>query len=228
MKTCIKTILTTKGEFLTHPIEIVLPEGAYDHDGNVSENIAFVQFVFSEKYDTADSIVVSDTPIDYSYRLSNDGMYNYYHIAIWKTNSDISGEGIYYDKTDGIVYTDGSGKTSALELSELYKCINESNSETNYCILDIFYKPVFSICKLSACLSDLQRKFIFEGQRNNGLVCEDEHSKLSRDFLFATIYILKDLIKQQRYEEADRIIQSINWCTPLCKFDSTYNYCGCR
>lgn len=98
-------------------------------------------------------------------------------------------------------------------------------------IQEFVEEPVFSICRLDHCLSELQRKFIF-GTTSDRLIesCDDTaEDEFARNFLFSTVFVLRQLIKQQRFIEADRILKSVNRCEGFCdKTSASKRNCGCR
>ena len=103
----------------------------------------------------------------------------------------------------------------------------------NYGIIDYFEFPIFSICHLRNCLSELQRKIIFSGIKDcaaSSSNCEKNKTyKSQRDFLFITLQILEQLICLERYDEAEEILEAISTCGSICSelVDKT-NGCNCN
>jgi hypothetical protein len=221
MRRYIKTVVTTSGHIMANPIVNIEPE----------EGMVFLEFLIPEdniKLDIIDTVSITNHSETYSYKIPQDGLYMYFreqipvdienvenyvgiYYGLYKENSESTGvETLMYKNEDGSVRR-ATGK-DLKALVETYEGI-----------------PVFPICYISSCLYNLQRKFIFEGQKFNGVICNDEHAKLMRDFLFSTVYILRGLIRQQRFEEASRILDSVNGCVPLCETSQiSNNYCRCK
>lgn len=112
--------------------------------------------------------------------------------------------------------------------SEKLEVILSGATEDN---LEIYTEPIFSICRLQHCLETKLRTYIFDTLKTCGhdLECTNKgHEDYLRTFLFTTIFILRQLICQQRYSEALRILKSINNCDGICNDTmSSSNDCGC-
>lgn len=92
-------------------------------------------------------------------------------------------------------------------------------------------KPIFSICRLHNCLENKLRTYIFDTLKTCGQYPEcnkDSYGDHIRNFLFSTVFILRQLICQERYAEATRILDSINNCNGICEDTrSNSNKCNC-
>jgi hypothetical protein len=99
------------------------------------------------------------------------------------------------------------------------------------CDAALVTKPIFSICRLHNCLENKLRSYIFDTLKTCGQYPEcnkDSYDDYIRNFLFSTIFILRQLICQERYAEATRILDSINNCNGICEDTrSNSNKCNC-
>jgi hypothetical protein len=216
----VKIIISTKCELLVSPKTELADAG-----------FVYLEFLVSDSIDTLSTLVISEDPSLFRYYFNEDGLYMYYRLKV-PTKTKLEGESLegrlYFDNTTNKLMI---GIKEVTKSSELEDVIDDDAPHTTYGISsDIVEEPVFSICRISACLENLQRKYIFEGHPDlTGSRCKEDSDKNIRDFLFSSIFILRLLIRQQRYEEALRILESINNCGTIC--DSTYtsrSSCGCN
>ena len=220
MKDYVKILITTNCELL------VSPRNSLSDPGYV-----YIEFVVADKVDSYKTLLISDCPQLYRYYLEKDGIYMYYRLKI--TTLSLLGES---DLEDRLYYDDNSDKlmiglTEVTTSKQLENIVDDDYPETKFGIIEFVEKPVFSICRISSCLENLQRKYIFEGNPSSiGTQCKDDSDKVVRDFIFSSVFILRLLIRQQRYEEALRILESIDNCNIVCNntYTSSKNSCGCN
>lgn len=167
-------------------------------------------------------------------QLDKDGYYTIYHLILpsvdW-LNANISivkdmvksGKTIYI--TDGqriYKYTNSLKVVDSLEVAE----INDENTTIARICQD-----QFSICKLFACYIRLCKQ-IFS---SINLRCINKNSNVSearfnRDFLWMTINVMRYNIEKGNFLEAQRILESINYCNGFCQQDieiTKSSGCGC-
>ena len=216
-----KIIISTKCELLVAPRTSLMEEG-----------FRYLEFLVSDKVDTLSTLSISEDPILYRYYFEQDGLYMYYRIKV-PTKSRLEnniGNRLYVDDTDANEKL-MIGEQEVTTSRQLEDVVDDDSPRTSYGISDtIVEEPIFSICRISSCLENMQRKYIFEGTDLSGSNCKDDSDKNLRDFLFSSIFILRLLIRQQRYEEALRILESISQCGILCTptYTSGKNSCGCK
>lgn len=219
--TNVKIIINTKCELL------VVPKTELKDLGFV-----YLEFLISDKVDALSTLSISSDPDVYRYFFEKDGLYMYYRLKVPTKNTldEISqsyGTRLYYDSDSNKLMI---GNTAVIKSEQLEDVVDDDNINITYGVVEIVEEPIFSICRISACLENLQRKYIFEGHPDlTGSKCKEDSDKNIRDFLFSSIFILRLLIRQQRYEEALRILESINNCETIC--NSTYtsrSSCGCN
>lgn len=221
MDRIIKALISTNCELLVAPRENIYEPG-----------FVFLEFVISDYNDTYASACISEIPELYKFRLQEDGLYMYYRLKIPTktalTSTDLSGR-LYFDDNTGIVMI-GDNEISCSK--QLHDIISSDYPEAEYSFAEFIEYPIFSICRISSCLENLQRKFIFTWSSNaESTECKKkaDNTKADRDFLFSTVFILKTLIKHRKYEEALRILKTVDGCNSICK--NTYtskNSCGCK
>jgi hypothetical protein len=183
--------------------------------------------------------------------IMKDGIHFYYKIVVPKLetlfiqNSEglytkvfLENQTFYYNNKFYIGKVDYN--TDPVTKRELLEKINEiletSKSEiiTNYTELYelsgsqsfVCKKIVFTTCKLTQCLVNLQRKIIDYQIYNK---CAD-YKKITeeRDFLISTIYVLDYLKDIGNFQEAQRIIENVMECGSICDFEDDINSCGCN
>lgn len=214
-----RIIINNKCELMISPIESLYEEG-----------YTYLEFLDGDDVDLMSTLIISQDPELFKYYLSSDGLYMYYR---WKiATTDLLED---TDKKDRLYFDNNSEKLmigdKELEEEDLRHIINDDAPDLELGIIETFEKPIFSICKISLCLENLQRKYIFEqNPLYTGSKCGNDSDKSIRDFLFSSIFLLRILIKQQRYEEALKILNILDNCE-LC--NSTYKYknknlCGCN
>lgn len=220
MTRLIKALISTNCELLVSPRTNVYDEG-----------FIYLEFIVADGEDTIDTLVMSDAPELYRYYLQKDGIYMYYRLKVpTKTklgNSDLTSRLYYDDTTDKLMIGNDEVSTS----KQLEDIVDDDYPDTKYGITEFIEKPIFSICRISSCLENLQRKYIFEGcPSNKGTKCDSKSNedKTIRDFIFSSVFILRTLIRQQRYEEALRILESINGCNTICNETYTSDKSSCR
>lgn len=216
----VKIIISTKCELLVSPRENLKDPG-----------FVYLEFLVSDYIDTLSTLVISDSPELFRYYFNQDGLYMYYRLKVPTKNkleNVTTTNRLYFDKTTQKLMI-GNDEVETSE--QLENVVNDDSPYTSYGVTEMIEEPVFSICRISTCLANLQRKFIFEGHPNLiGTDCKNDSDKNIRDFLFSSVFILRILIKQQRYEEALRILESINYCNGICEstYTSNKNSCGCN
>lgn len=191
---------------------------------------------------------------DSIFPIIKDGIHHYYKMVIPKLETlfvqDDSSEELYslvYLKDQTFYYKGNfyrasqNYETTPVSKEELLSNIDlilkESNSEviTDYislyslCGNQSFYckKTVFTICKLTQYLLNLQRQIIDYTIYNKCTDYKDVTEK--RDFLLSTIYILDYLKDINNFQEAQRIVENVLECGGICDVeDTSYNNCGCN
>lgn len=104
------------------------------------------------------------------------------------------------------------------------------SASENWGCLELQRKDIFSICQFEKCLTRLQKETIVDGLMSSGnKICLDK-SKLveQREFMFITYNILKSLICQERYEQAQKLLDDVTLkCGGICKTQTVGHGCGC-
>lgn len=217
METIVNKLITTKCELLISPKETIVenPETVY------------LEFVIGDNVDCFDNAVVSSVPDSYRYKMDDDGLFMYYRLNIYTktTLQDSYTDKLYYDDiNDKLMLGDVEINTS----EQLEEVVDDIKSE--YAILDVVEEPVFSICRLNHCLTEYQRHFVLDGCKNgHANKCNnDPYESFAREFLFSTAFVLRQLIRQQRFEEASSILKSVEGCNGLCVDTKSANKnCNC-
>ena len=159
--------------------------------------------------DPSISLSVMDRTSNFlTYNLPKDGLYFYYEI-----NCPIGDlEDVSHLTTENIL--------NRLEINYLEDAPTHS--------IDYTKQSVYSICKLRNCLLSLESKSI-EDFANvcNKKNCMKYDVDRTKDLLLTAVFVLENLICQQRFSEADRILEALSSCNSLCNTNIT-NTCGCN
>ena len=94
---------------------------------------------------------------------------------------------------------------------------------------DYVAKEIFSICKLRNCTIQLEKEAIHNFIHNyKGHSCKKLKDQSNRDILLIAIFVLENLIVQEKYTEATMILESISTCDLLCKSYRSLAQCNCN
>lgn len=192
------------------------------------EDFVYIEFLVSPYLNIEDTLVIRKQPDYYVQALPEDGLYIHYCIKTYdseniKQEIENGFEGLYFDSDKNVLLFKNTPVTDYRQLAKsLPLLMNEKEG-----VLDYSENYAFSICKLRNCVVSLQKKSIGELSRT---YCKKatEIEKM-RDFLFISIYILENLICQERYTEALDILSSISRCGYLCESKSSRkSNCNCN
>lgn len=160
---------------------------------------------------------------EFVFDLPKDGLYAYYKIKIYKKEyiEDATNNKFYYD--DKIMF----GNEEIINPEDIINKLDIS-----YGIIDYYEHPIFSLCKLENCILSLEKNTILN-ESNDYLGTancnKNDQIKKQRDFLFITLFVLKNLICQERFVEAKEVLDSISSCESLCEnLKNTKSNCGCN
>ena len=134
--------------------------------------------------------------------LDRDGFYKYFQINLPK-DMDIT--------------------ISDLVSRSLIQYLSEPTNST-----DFVEKSFFSICKLRNCTVQLEKEVIHNFVNNcRTKSCKKIQDKSTKDILLIAIFVLENLISQERYTEAQMIVDSLSTCGTLCNSQKT-QMCNCN
>ena len=233
---------------------ICLQERLYPGE-DINQGTKVIQILVDEKFENGcfspKSLTYAIDVPAFKQVLNHDGKYTYYAIRLWTAegwnyNRIKEYEELEFDKDPNfdfseqtptnIFYFDYNHKGSLVLYREgkevpVEDLIDEVLSASeNWGCLEFQRKDVFSLCKFENCLIRLQKETIVDGLLSSGnKICLDK-SKLTeqRDFMFITLNLLKALIYQERYEQAQKLLDDVTLkCGGICKNKMTVNNCGC-
>lgn len=205
-------------ESLSNELNSILNPCETVYDGKT----VYVEFVIYE--DGNSGFYISENlDNEFVFDLPKDGLYAYYKIKIYKKEyiEDATNNKFYYD--DKIMFGDE-------EIVNPEDIINKL--DISYGIIDYYEHPIFSLCKLENCILSLEKNTILN-ESNDYLGTancnKNDQTKKQRDFLFITLFVLKNLICQKRFVEAKEVLDSISSCESLCEnLKNTKSNCGCN
>ena len=182
----------------------------------------YVEFVIYE--DGNSGFYISENlDNEFVFDLPKDGLYAYYKIKIYKKEyiEDATNNKFYYD--DKIMF----GNEEIINPEDIINKLDIS-----YGIIDYYEHPIFSLCKLENCILSLEKNTILN-ESNDYLGTancnKNDQIKKQRDFLFITLFVLKNLICQKRFVEAKEVLDSISSGESLCEnLKNTKSNCGCN
>ena len=187
-----------------------------------NEKTIYVEFVIYE--DGNSGFYVSENlDNEFVFDLPKDGLYAYYKIEIYKKE-------YIEDATNKKFYYDGKIMFGDEEIINPEDIINKL--DISYGIIDYYEHPIFSLCKLENCILSLEKNTILN-ESNDYLGTancnKNDQIKKQRDFLFITLFVLKNLICQERFVEAKEVLDSISSCESLCEsLKNSKSNCGCN
>lgn len=222
----------------------VVDSTLYEYLGDVTE-VGILEYLedFDEEISNLKLTIIKNKE-DYRYmrcsdpiELPGDGRFTYYKIIIppmsaFKTTNgyDVKNKFFIYD---GALWYSTTNLLLDFDIHDIEaindpKYVWENKTESNEMFW--FSETFFSICKLEKCLIELQKQFIKDNAKN----CADRRCETSSDlrfkveFLLSSIFVLKYLIRHNRFVEAQYIINDLSSCGSLCADllkDKTS--CGC-
>ena len=205
-------------ESLSNELNSILNPCEIIYDGKT----VYVEFVIYE--DGNSGFYISENlDNEFVFDLPKDGLYAYYKIKIYKKEyiEDATNNKFYYD--DKIMF----GNEEIINPEDIINKLDIS-----YGIIDYYEHPIFSLCKLENCILSLEKNTILN-ESNDYLGTancnKNDQIKKQRDFLFITLFVLKNLICQKRFVEAKEVLDSISSCESLCEnLKNTKSNCGCN
>lgn len=205
-------------ESLSNELNNILNPCETIYDGKT----VYVEFVIYE--DGNSGFYISENlDNEFVFDLPKDGLYAYYKIKIYKKEyiEDATNNKFYYD--DKIMF----GNEEIINPEDIINKLDIS-----YGIIDYCEHLIFSLCKLENCILSLEKNTILN-ESNDYLGTancnKNDQIKKQRDFLFITLFVLKNLICQKRFVEAKEVLDSISSCESLCEnLKNTKSNCGCN
>lgn len=180
------------------------------------------------------------------FTVNKDGYYVLTHIIIptldwyerWYFNSN---DTTYKDSFNTIYIFDSSKKEvfkvkengkdidwSSVNILDL-EDINYQNTSLEKCYIDVFYTGFLQRCYINYC-KKLFKKLI-KVENYTCLNDNDQELIYARDFLWMTLNIINYQVGFKQYLEAQRILDTVNFCGGFCKEIDQYgrltSSCGC-
>ena len=186
--------------------------------------VVFVEFLTSDHVESTKTLVITEDEFNvYRYSLPEDGLYVYYKVAIQKKEflGDEYEKKIYYDNGK-IMYKNQEIK----DPSELVDYL----TQTGVGILDYCEEPVFSLCQLEHCVFEVEKNLLSSGMKSCGSSKCDKNldARDQRNFLFISLAVLRHLISEEKYDDAEEILEALSSCGSLCKnLMKTSKGCNC-
>ena len=185
------------------------------------DNCYYIEFVVNPNIDSNATMRIANKRDHYTLSLPKDGLYIYYIVSVLD-ESLVSADypDLYYDSKKKKLILN---KKEVSNITELVPYLQISSGSIEYDEI-----PIFSVCKLRKCVM----KSELESMRNclnKNSKCASQKDRQNKDFLFISLYILENLICQERYSEATNILERIASCSTICN-DSKYNdrKCSCN
>lgn len=141
------------------------------------------------------------------FKLPDDGLYKHYILL-----SNRSEEELYNICKNG--------------LDEFLKIMNDVDNSIGYPEEEL---DIFSIHNLRQCVIKLEKQSILEFiQMYKGRKCQNStNDKSVRDMLLIAIFVLENLLCQEKYTEAQMIVDGLSSCAPLCNINKLLT-CNCN
>lgn len=181
------------------------------------------------------------------FTVNKDGYYVLIHTIIptteWYSNWYMNSDDSDYKSSFNTIYVFDTTKKEVFKVKENGKDLSEwvsidildlkdvdfKNTSLFKCYIDIFYTGFLQRCYINYC-KKLFKKLI-KVENNTCLTDDDEQLIYSRDFLWMTLNIINYQISFKQYLEAERILDTVNFCGGFCKeinqYDRLTSSCGC-
>ena len=224
-------------------------------DANSKIDRAFIEFVVydgSVVFNTVNEVAAeSQLSSETSIPISNDGLYKYYKLAIPTLDYYKAGDSSY-NVVDGttarcfyyqqkIYKPDTTKITGTITVDDIAtKCTKISSVSDMWDLKDAdtnilyYYEEYFSICRLINCFLNRFNEFLSDYLENQCTAnCSlDMELEIKKDFLMSAIFVLKWLICNKQFDEAEKILDRLMSCdSGLCpeEYISTniIGGCGC-
>lgn len=154
--------------------------------------------------------------LDSAFDLISDGMYIYQKLII-PTESHDGDDSCYYE--DGKIYWNGD----VVEFEDVW--CSKSDILNVFWFDDVFFS-IFNLVKCFIITETNRLNSIFE----NGcrIQCTNNPYAANADFLASALFVLRYLIKQNKYLEAQALLNRLQTCSGLCKdVRKSLKECGC-
>ncbi len=191
-----------------------------------SVTINAITSIKSDSTETLDTygVVTHETDVvdESDFNFSTDGLYKVTHIILptdaWLTSA-IEKNGIstytliyYYDTTTKSIYKYLNSVKTVSSIEELLE-VNASDTTT----IIRADKNTFCLCRLNECFYKLC-KALFSSlpAKCYNKIDENKNMIYNRDLIWMAINIIKYLIEQSQYYEAQRILEEVTQCGSIC------------
>lgn len=201
--------INANGELIVYPF--------CDHaEDNVKKY--FLEFLDNPDINQNDTIKISEQTDYYIYELPVDGLYTYYRLCIYdETSKPDDYDGLYYDRQNNELMFQNKILDNIVDIIPYL--------ELGY-VRDWHKIDIFSIIKLQHCLLAMQKKKLVNSYNNS---CGNDSESQFMNFLFISIYVLENLIQEQRFGEAIDIVEMLSSCDFICNKNITKkSKCNCR
>lgn len=189
------------------------------------DKIVYLEFLVSKHLNTRTTVKISEDQFEeYRFTLPKDGLYVYYKLMVYKKSSlDAEYKNkLYFNEKDEEFYLNDK---KIINFEDLLLYLDQTGF-----VVDYYEQPVFSLCKLEHCVFNLQRTALLPIMKFCGKnTCEEsKNDKNQRNFLFISLEVLKHLISEEKYDEAEEILEALSSCGSLCKdISNNHSNCGC-
>jgi hypothetical protein len=209
-------------EYLTDETTVSIRNYTFLQSATINA-ITSIKSDLTETLDTYGVVTHETGVVDESdFDMSTDGLYKVTHIILptdtWLTLA-ISKNGIstytliyYYDTTAKVIKKYTSGVSTEVTIDELLE-VNASDTTT----IIRADKNTFCLCRLNQCFYKLC-KALFSSLPSKCYNKLDENKSMiyNRDIIWMAINIIKYLIEQSQYYEAQRILEEVTQCGSIC------------
>ena len=227
---------------------VCLQERLYPSE-EINQGTEVIQILIEEKFENgcfSPNSLTFEIGNYFTPKLKHDGKYTYFSIRLWTLdgwNYEKNKQTEYYSKTadvqipENIFYIHGSKDNFHLYRNGKQVLVEDLVDELlsaseNWGCLELQRKDIFALCHFEQCVAALQKETILKNLKFAGTKICMSSSELEeqRDFMFLTLDLLKSLIEQERYEQAQQLLDDVSTkCGIICKTaTATKNGCGCN
>ena len=230
---------------------ICLQERLYPSE-EINQGTAVIQILIEEKFENgcfSPNSISFEIGKHFVQKMKHDGKYTYFSIRLWtldgwnyeknkyinlygdekeEYSNEIPKDIFYFNGSEDNLQLCRNGKNVLVEdlIDELL------SASENWGCLELQRKDIFVLCRFEQCVAELQKESVLRNLKFAGTKLCMNSAELDgqRDFMFITLDLLKSLVEQERYEQAQQLLDDVSSkCGTICKTTTaTKKGCGCN
>lgn len=171
---------------------------------------------------------ITEDPMEpYKWTLPKDGLYKYYKFEFLKYDKDDGNNKPIIIKEDNKLWFNSMSEENIKNI-DINTILDEFFKNASI-VEDFYIEDIYSLCKLEHCVFNILRLEVIPGIKSCGICNTTVEKRNQRNFLFISLQVLKQLIAEEKYEEANDILDALSLCGSLCEnVNEDNSNCGCN